>query len=76
MLNIFVTRLCNYDKDYTISCGERKKINMMKWQVEHLFEIKLKQEQHFLIPGPFVHPWHIIFFLSFIQNISPFQRGS
>ena len=25
MLHIFVTRLCNYDKDYTISCGERKK---------------------------------------------------
>ena len=62
MLRIFVTRLCNYDKDYTISCGERKKINMMNWQVEHLFEIKLKQEQHFLIPGPFVHLWHMIFF--------------
>ena len=76
MLRIFVTRLCNYDKDYTISCGERKKINMMNWQMEHLFEIKLKQEQHFLIPGPFVHLWHMNFFLSFIQNISPFQRGS
>ena len=34
----------------------------MNWQMEHIFEIKLKQEQHFFIPaGPFVHMWHMTF---------------
>ena len=33
----------------------------MIWQMEHLFEIKLKQEQHFFIPLPFVHLWHMVF---------------
>ena len=34
----------------------------MNLQMEHIFEIKLKQGQHFLIPaGPFVHLWRMIF---------------
>ena len=34
----------------------------MNWQMEHTFEVKLIQEQHFFIPaGPFVHLWHMIF---------------
>ena len=34
----------------------------MNWQMEHIFEIKLNQEQHFFIPAePFVHMWHMTF---------------
>ena len=33
----------------------------MNWQMEHIFEIKLKQEHFFIPAGPFVHLWHMIF---------------